>query len=150
MAWSCNMFACWSVNAMKRFLLVCTWMFYLQSAHAVPTGCFYADYGSSCYTGSFMASDCDQWNMTPYYFGNYISSMCSYVNSTESLVTSCSLLLGSCQSDVTTLINQRDNCTSVANSNEKNRQEWIAYSAKQGKLIKRLYKACGAKCKRIK
>ncbi len=135
---------------MKRFLVLCACIFYFPRAYAVPTGCFSTDYSTSCYYGLFMASDCDQWNMTSYYFGNYISSMCSYVNTNESLLASCSVMLSSCRADVATVINQRNSCASIADSNEKNRQEWIAYSGRQGKLIKRLYKACGAKCKRIK
>jgi len=88
--------------------------------------------------------------MTSYNFGNYVYSMCSYVNDVESWYGTCANTLNACQADLVTALSQRNNYASVADSTEKNRQEWIAYSTSQAKLIKKLYKACGTKCKRIK
>jgi len=128
-----------------------------SSAHAVPNGCFITEYGSSCYAGQFLVSDCDQWNMTSYYFGNYVSSMCSYVNATERSLASCEVGYESCVANFNTAIAQRnayaadkDSCLATAASIEANRQQWIAYAGKRNTLVTKLYKACGSKCRKIK
>ena len=49
---------------MKKVLLGLLSCMVASTAYAVPTGCFKQDYSGFCYSGSFFASDCDQWNMT--------------------------------------------------------------------------------------
>lgn len=41
-------------------------------------------------------------------------------------------------------------CTDAYTAMITNRDEWVTYSSSQAKLIKKLKKACGAKCKKIK
>ena len=127
------------------------------NAHAVPAGCFVTDTSTYCYTGSFLASDCDQWNMTSYYFGTYVSSMCSYVNTVEAFALGTASSLDKCNADFKTVVSQRDTCANEKNTCvalaadiEKNRQEWIAYAQGRDAVIKKMQKACGAKCRRIK
>jgi len=127
------------------------------NAHAVPTGCFVTDTSSYCYNGPFFASDCDQWNMTPYYFGNYVSSMCGYVNALESAATGVAASLNQCNNESNFIASQRDTCVTdkntcvaLAASIEKNRQEWVAYARGREEVIKKMQRACGAKCRRIK
>ncbi len=155
---------------MKKLVAMVLLVSLSRAAHAVPTGCFITTYGTSCYYGSFYASDCDQYNMSSYNFGPYINSMCYYVNSIESASATCSDTLDMCNDTLATVVTQRDSAqssgatclntlSSVAtqrdNANalyaatEKNRREWVAYAGKRDKLIKKLYKACGAKCRRI-
>lgn len=121
----------------KRGLVIigALWMWALP-AHAVPAGCFITDYDNYCYTGYFSASDCNQFNMNSRTFGSYISSMCTYVNNTENLAS--------------LAIIDRDKYAQIAVATEANRQGWIAFSANQANLIKRLRKKCGSKCKKIK
>jgi hypothetical protein len=133
-------------------------------AHAVPTGCFVTTYGTSCYYGSFYASDCDQYNMSSYNFGPYINSMCYYVNAIESASATCDAALGTvmnqrdaaqssgatCLNTLSSVATQRDNANAQYAATEKNRREWVAYAGKRDKLIKKLYKACGTQCRRIK
>jgi len=114
-----------------------------SSAYAVPTGCFLADGSGYCYSGYFYSSDCDQANMSSYFFGNYISSMCQYVNGAEAVVISCTQDLNACNSN-------KNLCLATAAAIEQNRQEWMAYAQRRDALIKRLNKACGSKCRRIK
>jgi hypothetical protein len=114
-----------------------------SGAHAVPTGCFVADGSGYCYSGYFSGSDCDQLNMTSYFFGNYVSSMCQYVNTAEGFITACAQELSSCDSN-------KNACLATAAAIEQNRQEWMAYAQRRDALIKRLNKACGSKCRRIK
>jgi hypothetical protein len=128
-----------------------------SNAHAVPTGCFVTDGTNFCYAGSFLASDCDQWNMTPFNFGNYVASMCSYVNSTENLFSVCDTTLKSCDSAFnaalarqSACVADKNTCEAMAAGIERNRQEWIAYANGRNLLLKKLYKACGSKCRRIK
>ena len=128
---------------MKKLVVVLLLVSLSRVAYAVPTGCFKSDYMVSCYYGYFYASDCDQYNMSSYNFGTYINSMCDYVNSVESTGAACINTLA-------TVATQRDNATALATSTDQNRQEWIAYAGTRDKLIKKLYKACGSKCKRIK
>ena len=136
----------------------------VTTAHAVPEGCFVPDGSSYCYGGSFSASDCDQYNMTAYGFGVYMSSACSYINTAEALLglcsndlTTCSNNLNTCTSAFNAAIDQRDSCladktscVAAAASIEVNRQQWIAYSNARNALIKKLYRVCGKKCKKIK
>lgn len=142
---------------MKKTVITLSTMFVCATAHAVPTGCFVTDTDNYCYAGSFSYSDCDQWDMSAYYFGNYISSMCNYVNSTESLAITLSNSLDSCNRDFNTVVAQRNVCLSekglclnLSAQVEANRQEWVGYAQKRDALIKKLYRACGTKCKRIK
>jgi hypothetical protein len=135
---------------MRRIALMLLMVSLPRFAYAVPTGCFITDYSSSCYTGYFLSSDCDQYNMSYYNFGSYISSMCTYVNSIESSNVSCAGTLSVCRDTLTTVVSQRDDATNLFVAAEQNRQEWVAYAGKRDKLIARLYKACGSKCKRIK
>ena len=135
---------------MKRIALTLLMVSVPRFGHAVPTGCFYTDYGSSCYTGYYFSSDCDQYNMSSYNFGSYISSMCTYVNSIESTNSSYLSSLVSCRDTLVAVASQRDGASTLATVTEQSRQEWIAYAGKRDKLISRLYKACGSKCKRIK
>jgi hypothetical protein len=149
---------------MKKILLGFMSCMVASTAHAVPTGCFMGTYDSYCYSGYFYASDCDQWNMTSYNFGSYIYSMCSYVNSAEASNAYLTAEVSSCNNDFNVVVNQRDACASArdsylgqlnsclaaGNSTEANRQLWISYSKKRDVLVKKLYKACGAKCKRVK
>jgi hypothetical protein len=149
---------------MKKILLGLVSCLVASTAHAVPTGCFITDYSSYCYGGSFSASDCDQWNMTSYNFGSYIYSMCSYVNSAEASNSYLTNEINSCNSDFNVVVNQRDaaasardsylgqlnSCIASGNSTEANRQLWVAYANKRDALVKRLYRACGAKCKKVK
>jgi hypothetical protein len=123
----------------------------------VPTGCFITDSASSCYNLSFYASDCDQWNMTSYYFGTYVASMCGYVNSLESIAKVTASSLDQCKVDTNTIafqrdsyLNERNTCLVVAAGVDKNRQEWIAYAKGRDAMIKKLQRACGAKCRKIK
>jgi hypothetical protein len=81
--------------------------------------------------------------MTSYNFGYYINSMCDYVNSIESTSAACINTLAA-------VATQRDTATALVASTEQNRQEWIAYAGTRDKLIKKLYKACGSKCRRLK
>jgi hypothetical protein len=126
----------------KRLLFILLGMFPL-SAQAVPTGCFVEDGTAYCSSRYFYASDCDQFNMTSYWFGNYINGMCSYVNTVESDNAAYAAALS-------VAIGQRDACLSASAATEKNRQEWIAYANYQVALVKKAKKVCGAKCRRIK
>jgi hypothetical protein len=128
---------------MKKIVLTLLLVSLSRTAYAVPTGCFVTTYGTSCYFGYFYSSDCDQVNMTSYNFGYYINSMCDYVNSIESTSAACINTLAA-------VATQRDTATALVASTEQNRQEWIAYAGTRDKLIKKLYKACGSKCRRLK
>ena len=145
------------LSTIKKTILALTTLTLSTNAQAVPTGCFTTDYGSSCYGGMFLVSDCYQWNMTSYYFGNYISSMCSYVNSIEGSLSTADASLRQCNSDFSVVVSQRDTlandksaCISAAATIDKNRQEWITYARGREALVKKLQRACGAKCRRIK
>ena len=145
------------VNLIKRLFLIVLVLTGASRAHAVPPGCFITEYGTSCYTGYFLASDCNQLNMTSYYFGNYISSMCGYVNSIEASLLSSDAAVRQCNSDFSVVVAQRDTCSndksaciSAAANIDNNRQEWIAYARGREALVKKLQRACGAKCRRIK
>ena len=184
---------------MKSRIFAVVLSFVALKAHAVPTGCFMDTFSGFCYPGQFLAADCDQWNMTPYYFGNYVASMCSYVNVQESAFSNCAVGRDACNAALNATIAQRDSCNVdfkdvvaiadacfeqrdscidrrnscdtafnsaiaqrdayAADKNacaanaaaiEGNRQQWIAYANGRNDLIKRLYRACGAKCRRIK
>jgi hypothetical protein len=142
---------------MKKRIIALALSLMASNAYAVPTGCFYTDNSSYCYSGQFLASDCDQWNMTSYYFGNYVSSMCSYINATESTLYVRTVALDSCNADFNTAVAQRNAlsadkaaCLTTAASIESNRQQWIAYAGKRDALITKLYRACGSKCRRIR
>ena len=142
---------------MKKLILALLLTALAPNAHAVPTGCFVTDTSSYCYNGSFFASDCDQWNMTSYYFGPYVSSMCGYVNALESVNTGAIASLNQCNNDFNVIASQRDTCVTdkntcvaLAASIEKNRQEWVAYARGREAVIKKMQRACGAKCRRIK
>jgi hypothetical protein len=131
--------------------------FFAVNAHAVPTGCFVADYANYCHTGVFRAGDCDQWNMTSYNFGSYVSSMCGYVNSLEGSLSSANSQRDVCTAAFAVAVTQRDSCAgdrdtclNVAAGLESSRQQLIAYAGKRNTLINKLYKACGSKCRRIK
>ncbi len=157
---SCAIFVllnCRFVDKTNKLILLTVLLTGASRAHAVPTGCFMTDYGTSCYTGYFLASDCNQINMTSYYFGNYIYSMCSYVNSIEGSLSTADASLRQCNSDFSVVVSQRDTlandksaCISAAATIDKNRQEWIAYARGREALVKKLQRACGAKCRRIK
>lgn len=138
------------VTCMRKIVVVFLFVLLPRTAKAVPTGCFYTDYGTSCYSSYFLSADCDQWNMTSYNFGNYVKSMCDYVNSIESTNSSYVSTIVQCRDALVTVATQRDNADALVAATEQNRQEWIGYAGKRDKLIKRLYKACGSKCKRIK
>lgn len=114
-------------------------------AYAVPSGCFVEDssYTRSCSYWNFWASDCDQVNMSSYWFGSYISGMCSYVNTLEADY-------GSLSAAYAEMVSQRDGWLSTAGAIEAARQQWVAYSTYQTALIKKLKRACGTKCKKIK
>lgn len=130
----------------------------------LPTGCYVQDGSSFCYSLSFLATDCDQANMNSFNYGSYISSACSYVNFVEGQFLSCSDTLLACDKGFTDTKAQRDDCvikysnlSSEYISLESNRQEWIAFSnsqkatlGKNAALVKKLRKACGTKCKKIK
>jgi hypothetical protein len=149
---------------MRKVLLGLLSCMVASSAHAVPTGCFKQDYSGFCYSGYFYPSDCNQWNMTSYNFGNYISSMCSYINSAETANATLSSALSSCEDTAIIAMGQRDACTSARDSYlnqlnscitagtsiEADRKLWISYAKKRDALVKKLYRACGAKCKKIK
>ena len=149
---------------MKKLVVVLLLVSLSRVAYAVPTGCFKSDYMVSCYYGYFYASDCDQYNMSSYNFGTYINSMCDYVNSVESTGAACIDTLAAvvaqrdtaqstgatCLNTLAAVATQRDKAAALVASTDQNRQEWIAYAGGRDKLIKKLYKACGSKCKRIK
>ena len=128
---------------MKKLVAIVLLVSLSRTAYAVPTGCFFTTYGTSCYFGYFYSSDCNQYNMSSINFGTYINSMCDYVNSVESTGAACINTLA-------TVAAQRDTATALVVSTDQNRQEWIAYAGTRDKLVKKLYKACGSKCKRIK
>ena len=128
---------------MKKIVLALLVGFLSRGAYAVPKGCFIAEYETSCHSAYFSSYDCDQYNMSSYNFGLYMKSMCDYVNSVESTGATCLNTLSA-------VATQRDNANARYAATEKNRQEWVAYSGTQNKLIKKLYKACGTKCRRIK
>ena len=148
----------------KIYLLVLSIFSAANAGHTVPEGCFATYDGGGCYGGYFFASDCDQYNMTSYNFGSYLYSACSYINSTESLLGTCigdlsnsNNNLNTCIGAFNVVVTQRDscladksNCAAAAVGIEQNRQEWIAYSNARSALIKKLYKVCGKKCKKIK
>ena len=149
---------------MKKIVFVLVLVFLSRAAYAVPTGCFITTYGSSCYSGYFSSYDCEQYNMTSYNFGSYVKSMCDYVNSVESVGATCLNTLSTviaqrdsaqstgatCVSTLTDVATQRDNANALVATTEQSRQQRIAYAGSRDKLIKRLYKACGSKCKRLK
>jgi hypothetical protein len=135
---------------MKKLTLTLLLTTLSTTAHAVPVGCFMTDTSSYCYPLSFSASDCDQWNMTSYYFGNYISSMCGYVNTLETVAITSASSLDKCNSDFGVVVGQRDTCVALAANIEKNRQEWVTYARGRDAVIKKLQRACGSKCRRIK
>jgi hypothetical protein len=128
---------------MKKLVAIVLLVSLSRTAYAVPTGCFVTTYGTSCYFGYFYSSDCNQYNMSSSNFGTYINSMCDYVNSVESTGAACINTLAA-------VATQRDTATALVASTEQNRQEWIAYAGTRDKLIKKLYKACGSKCRRLK
>ncbi len=111
---------------MKKTLALIVTILLSTPAHAIQPGCFVTDYTNYCHTGFFQASDCDQVNMNSFNFGYYISSMCSYLNRTELLAV--------------VLAGQLNNCDTAFNAVEAERKA----------LIKKLRRACGPKCKRIK
>lgn len=144
-------------NRMKAYITAITICLIASNAHAVPTGCFITDTSSYCYNGSFFASDCDQLNMTSYYFGTYVASMCGYVNALESVASGAASSLNQCNNDFNVIVSQRDacvtdknTCVALATSIEKNRQDWIAYARGREEVIKKMQRACGAKCRKIK
>jgi hypothetical protein len=126
---------------MRKLLLLLLLVFPL-SALAVPTGCFVEDGSNNCSSRAFEAADCNQSNMDSYSFGNYVSSMCSYINSLESDTWTWSDLYNDMKS-------QRDYCYNTSFTMETNRQDWIAYGKYQAKLAKRLRRVCGARCRKI-
>ncbi len=135
---------------MKKVVLAVVILLTTQTAYAVPKGCFITDTDVNCYYGYFFSSDCKQYNMTSYNFGSYIDSMCNYVNTVEASNVSCDYTLTLCKDTVTAVATERDNATALYGTSEQNRQQWIAYAGKRDKLIAKLYKACGSKCRRIK
>jgi len=128
---------------MKKIALLVLLVSLSRGAYAVPTGCFKMDYMTSCYFGYFSPSDCDQYNMSYISFGSYINSMCSYVNSVESENATY-------VSALTNVLAQRDGANARQATTEQERDQWEAYAGSRDKLIKKLRKACGSKCKRIK
>ena len=156
---------------MKKLVAIVLLVSLSRTAYAVPTGCYVTTYGTSCYYGYFYSSDCDQYNMSSYNFGAYINSMCDYVNSIESTNATCINTVATvvaqrdtavaqrdtaestgatCLNTLAAVATQRDNASALVASTEQNRREWITYAGTRDKLIKKLYKACGSKCKRIK
>jgi hypothetical protein len=141
---------------MRPILLLLMLMVPLN-AIAVPAGCFVADGDYYCYPLSFQSTDCDQYNMTAYNFGNYINSMCSHVNSIELSLSNCNVDFFNALNLFALADSKRTQCLSELTANESNRQEWVAYgqalsgqNKKQTSLIKKLRKACGTRCKKIK
>lgn len=138
------------LSTIKKTILALTTLTLSTTAQAVPTGCFTTDYGSSCYGGMFLVSDCHQWNMTSYYFGNYIWSMCNQMKAYEGVISIKEDSLKKCDYDFSVVVAQRDSFIVQAATIEKNRQEWMTYAKGRDSLIKKLQRACGSKCKRIK
>ena len=90
--------------------------------------------------------------------------MCSYVNAVEFQRDGVQSTLNTCNNAFDTAISQRNacidardsylgqlnSCLAAGNSTEANRQLWISYAKKRDALVKKLYRACGAKCKKVK
>lgn len=142
---------------MKKIVLALLVGFMSRGAYAVPKGCFIAEYETSCHSAYFSSYDCDQYNMSSYYFGYYIKSMCDYVNSVESTSATCqnvlSVVVAQRDSANASLVTTQQNLATTEQNlatTQQNLNEWVRFAGTQNKLIKKLYKACGTKCRRIK
>jgi hypothetical protein len=100
-----------------------------------PGGCFIEPGGFPfCSSGDILCGDGGFNNEA--YFGHSVGELCDRYNYMRELKAGVQA--------------QLDQCTAANTQSNNVLQEWVAYGKYQAKLAKRLKKACGAACKKIK
>jgi hypothetical protein len=123
---------------------------FVSSAFAyLPDGCYATDATGNCWEVFFTPSDCDQY-MTFASVGIYMTSACQYVNDRENAVADWNAAFN-------IAIQQRDynyngwaQCTTSLNTATATAFNVDNALKAQIALVKKLRKACGSKCKRIR
>lgn len=107
-------------------------------------GCFVVQGTSGsgiCAVGTITCSS--DYNLNVAYFGQPVAGLCAQVWDYYGSATECNTLLNQGNASLT-------ECSNRFNVTEANRQEWIKYGTAQAALVKKLRRACGTKCKKIK
>jgi len=136
----------------KILLLIALFCPALATAENMPPGCYVADYyrTNPCWDA---AAGYTEWTQ----FADRTAGVYYYGSAVETIIFNGKLqqeALNICTGDYNRVLGS-------LNSTEANRQEWIAYGNAQAaallstntahqKLVKKLRKACGTKCKKIK
>lgn len=120
---------------MRMISVLCVILFALPAqGEYLPAGCYVADFYRTdpCWVA---VDGVTQWRQST----DRTATTLYYGSSVESIIYNGLL----CSADYSTV-------KAAYDSSEANRQEWITYSGYQTGLIKRLKRACGAKCKRLR
>jgi hypothetical protein len=141
----------YKVKIMKKFacLLIIFFSYNNSSLAYIPDGCYGTDPYGYCWNVSFSASDCDGYNPSSR-VGIFMSTACQYVNDVEQIAVNNynSYLTAADQRDY--CYNGWTQCTNSLNSATSTALSLDKSVKSQAALIKKLRKACGSKCKRIR
>lgn len=131
-------------------------------AEAIPAGCYVADYyrTNNCWVpfdGKTSYKTFNNYSDSDFYYGGAVSSIVisaqTYSNANSSCINDYNNLVtdkNNLASQYNALSSRLDASLNTSSVNEANRQEWIVYGNAQAALVKKLKKACGAKCSKIK